>query len=266
MKKKNLLIIMVVLMVFSIQTYGTCVRILTREVFMNETVSEVKVSNSVNEILVAKVTSNIEDESKEELVNAIKKNENNLKTTKQEENNKKIEKVVSEIKESESSTTLTTPALETPILSELEKVRNDNRELGTFGRLYLPSVNLNVALYNTDISEGGIAQKVVDNRDSAAYFSVYSHQIIADHSHQGFHKIADIPIGEKAYIKKNSQQILVYKLVQKFEGMNQGSDLTDLNGRSVFDETENLIMYTCYKINEYENHVMITIWNLESNS
>lgn len=231
---------------------------------MNETMSEVKVSNSIHEIIVAKS----EETPEEKLENTSKMDEKTLKNSIQEVNNQTVEKVSSEIKKLESSTTVTTttPIIEAPINKELESVRNDSRVLGTFGRLYLPSVNLNVALYQTEISTGGEAQKIVDNRDSAAYFSIASHQIIADHSHQGFHKIANIPIGEKAYIKKTDSQIVTYQLIQKFEGMNQESDLTDLNGKSVFDEKENLIMYTCYKINEYENHVMITIWSLESNS
>ncbi len=264
MKKKNLLLIVIVLMAFSIQTYRTCTQTLKREVFMNETMSEVKVSNSIHEIIVAKSEETLE----EELENISKMNEKAIKDSKQEVNNQTLETVSSEIKKLESSTTVTTttPIIEAPINRELENVRNDSRTLGTFGRLYLPSVNLNVALYQTEIETGTEAQKIVDNRDSAAYFSVASHQIIADHSHQGFHKIADISIGEKAYIKKNDSSITTYQLIQKFEGMNQGSDLTDLNGKSVFDEKENLIMYTCYKINEYENHVMITIWSLESNS
>ena len=260
MKKKNVLIIMIVLMVFSIQTYRTFMHILKKEVFMNETVSDVRVSNPMNEIIVAKV----EDEGQEkEPENTPNKDEKNQKAINQNVSSEELETIPSEIKKSEGSTTT---VIETPTISELETVRNDNHLLGTFGRLYLPSVNLNVALYQTEISIGSEAQKIVDNRDSAAYFSVYAHQVIADHSHQGFHRIADIPIGERAYIKKNDSQIVTYKLTQKFEGMNQGSDLTDLNGKSVFDEKENLIMYTCYKINEYENHVMITIWNLESNS
>jgi len=263
MKKKNLLVIIVVLMVFSIQTYRTCLDILKREVFMNQVISEVKDSDSINKILVAKVSLNIENDKNKQETEPFKED---VKVTNQEENNKKVEKTSLEIKKQESSTTSNTPVIETPVVSELETVRKDTNVLGTFGRLYLPTVNLNVALYQTDISTGVESQKIVDQRDSAAYFSVYSHQVIADHSHQGFHKIADIQVGEKAYIKKSNQQVSVYKLTSKFEGMNLGSDLTDLNGTSVFDEKENLIMYTCYKINEYENHVMITIWSLESNS
>ena len=250
-------------MVLSIETYRTYTHIRKREIFMNETASEVKVSNGMNEVIVAKVE---EKTQKKELENTVKQENKKVTTIKKEENRESVEKTSSEIKKQEVPSTPTVSTIETPIVSEIEKVRKDTRTLGTFGRLYLPSVNLNVALYKTDVSTGNEAQKIVDNKDSAAYFLIYTHQIIADHSHQNFHKIADIPVGEKAYIKKSDSEVIVYKLVQKFEGINAESDLTDLNGKSVFDEKENLIMYTCYKINEYENHVMITIWNLESNS
>ena len=257
---------MLVLMVLSIETYKTYMHILKKEVYMNETSSEVKVSNVMNEIIVAKLEDKKEEKESENLENTVKHENKVITTTKKEENIKTIENPSSEIKKQETPITPMISTIETPVVSELEKIRKDTRSLGTFGRLYLPSVNLNVALYKTEISTGNEVQKIVDNKDSAAYFSVYTHKIIADHSHQSFHKIEDIPVGEKAYIKKNDSEVMVYKLVQRFEGINAGSDLTDLNGKSIFDEKENLIMYTCYKISEYENHVIITIWNLESNS
>jgi len=87
--------------------------------------------------------------------------------------------------------------------------------------------------------------------------------VIADHNHQGFRRIIDISVGDKAYLKKTDGQISVYRMTQKFEGMNLGQDLTDLNGNSVFNGDGSLIMYTCYKTLEYDNHVMVTIWQLE---
>lgn len=148
--------------------------------------------------------------------------------------------------------------------NELDMVKKNDLLLGTVGRLFIPSVDLNVGVYNADITKVETTQKIVDNRDSAAYFHMNHQYIIADHNYQGFNRISDIPIGGKAYIKKANGQISVYRMTNRLEGENLGYDLTDLNGKSVLDGRGDLIMYTCYKTYEYLNHVMIVIWELES--
>ena len=157
--------------------------------------------------------------------------------------------------------------LETPVVPQVvdpvEAIRQNEESLGTLGRLFLPSVDFSVAVYSTSLSDGDHAQKIVDDRDSAAYFQIHNQSVIADHNHQGFHRIIDIQVGEKAYIKNSNGQIQVYRMTKKFEGMNLGYDLTDLNEKSVLDGESDLILYTCYKISEYDNHVMITFWELE---
>ncbi len=188
-----------------------------------------------------------------------------------EEKEIQVEKEIKEVVNTPSPILTETPTvqetpsvLETPVLPDvIETIRRNESSLGTLGRLFLPSVDFNVAVYSTDLSDGNNAQKIVDQKDSAAYFQIRNHSVIADHNHQGFHRIIDLEIGDKAYIKTSDGQIQVYRMTQKFEGMNLGSDLTDLNGKSAFDLESDLILYTCYKIYEYENHVMITMWELE---
>ncbi len=151
--------------------------------------------------------------------------------------------------------------IESPSLSEIDTVYQNTDILGTYGRLYIPSVDLNVGLYSVDMTSN-VAQKIVDDYDSAAYFEFNNQNVIADHNHQGFHKIINIPISEKAYIKKADGSVDTYQLTQKFEGKNLEYDLVDLNDQSVFNNPNALIMYTCYKMSEYDNHIMITIFQL----
>ena len=73
-----------------------------------------------------------------------------------------------------------------PDFLEIIKQRNDS--LGTYGRLYLPTISLTVGVYNANIykNENYNAQTIVDNKDSAAYYEFKGKYIIADHNYQGF--------------------------------------------------------------------------------
>lgn len=149
----------------------------------------------------------------------------------------------------------------TSLENELDIIKKDTNILGTYGRIFVPSVDLDVALYLADMTSNNV-QKVVDDRDSAAYFDFNNQNVIADHNHQGFHKIIDMSIGDFAYIKKTDGSIDTYQMTDKFEGENIVYDLVDLSGNSVLNGKSSLVMYTCYKMSEYDNHVMITIFQL----
>ena len=51
---------------------------------------------------------------------------------------------------------------------------SESEKLGTVGRLFLPSIDLNVAVYNANLNtdENYNAQSIVDKVDSAAYFKL----------------------------------------------------------------------------------------------
>lgn len=146
-------------------------------------------------------------------------------------------------------------------ISEIDIISQNVDTLGTYGRLFIPSVNLNVALYLADMTTNEV-QGIVNRWDSAAYFDFNNQNVIADHNHQGFHKIIDTSVGDFAYIKKVDGSIDTYRMTNKFEGQNTVYDLVDLNGVSALNGSSSLVMYTCYKMNEYDNHVMITTFQL----
>ncbi len=185
---------------------------------------------------------------------AIKKEKESIEAkeeTEQEANNTQ-EETATEVVERVQTTT--------NYYSESEIIRRSNDSLGTAGRIYLPTINLNVGINYANFydDENYNAQEIVDREDSAAYFQFGSKTTIADHNYQGFNKIINLSIGAKAYIKKSNGAIEVYQLNNKFAGKNISADLTDSNGNSVQNMNGNLIIYTCYGVG---NGIMVTLWD-----
>ena len=269
-KRYILLILSIIVLTFSFGISRICISTSSKDSFVEESTKE------ETKIVSVKKKEKVKDKEKEASLEvpveeelAISKEEVAIKETKEIT----IKKEETKIKQT-SSVSIEAPSiqdkssvLETSVAPQVvdpvETIRQNGESLGTLGRLFLPSVDFSVAVYSTSLSDGDHAQKIVDDRDSAAYFQIRNQSVIADHNHQGFHRIIDIVVGEKAYIKNSDGQIQVYKMTNKLEGMNLGYDLTDLNEKSVLDGESDLILYTCYKISEYDNHVMITFWELE---
>lgn len=68
------------------------------------------------------------------------------------------------------------------------------RRPNMYGRLVIPSVGVNVALFAV------VSQAAADAQDSAAYFPFKNYMLVADHWNQGFWKIKRCSVGTKAYI------------------------------------------------------------------
>lgn len=143
--------------------------------------------------------------------------------------------------------------------NNIAKIRNNNKPLGDAGRLFFSSIDFNVALYNADLYKKGDSQRIVDNIDSASYSYLNDIIIIADHDFQGFKDIIQNNIGDYAYIKKSENTISRFQMTEKLIGLNLGYDLTDLNGNSILNKKNILIIYTCYSTDK-DNSVLITLW------
>ncbi len=136
------------------------------------------------------------------------------------------------------------------------------RRSGMIGRLSIPSVGINVALFGRSIYIN--SQDIVDNADSAAYlydeYGYYGMDIIADHKHQGFSAIKKtIPYETYAYIDYGTY-VQKYICTANFAGHNTGEALTDENYVTISSTNSNTIcMYTC---NDSWKNVTITIWQL----
>lgn len=96
-----------------------------------------------------------------------------------------------------------------------------------YGRFYIPSVDINVALYTT-VNGDHRSQDIVDAQDSAAYR--ISHHggcgFIADHWNQGFINIKNVEIGDYSYVyKRETNDIITYECIYSCYGSNDGDEI-----------------------------------------
>ena len=133
------------------------------------------------------------------------------------------------------------------------------------GRLYIPDVGIDVALYRSN------AQGVVDRKDSAAYFDLATHpmhMIVADHWTQGFATLKDVAVGMEAYIIHKDGVTTYYKCIEVLDGHNTGHIITDSRYREVVSKSD-LLMYTC--IDGWKNvrvvlcDIVVMVWDEEEN-
>lgn len=122
-----------------------------------------------------------------------------------------------------------------------------------YGRLYIPSVGIDVALYR------GVSQSATDRADSAAIFAYgsYDGEIIADHNNQDFSKLFNVVVGTTGYIQLSNGNVINIKCVEVINGHNTGTELTDENYNVVMGKYDYL-MYTCR--NGWKN-IRICQWN-----
>lgn len=106
------------------------------------------------------------------------------------------------------------------IFSELLEVENDTGRLGDYGRLIIPEVGVNVAVFYTEDNFDNEAQVITDAWDSAVYMPWVGDQaMIADHWTQGFINIKDCREGTRAYIKREDS-IEMYVCTEMATGNN----------------------------------------------
>lgn len=126
------------------------------------------------------------------------------------------------------------------------------------GRLYIPDVSVNVALFNTSNLSAKERQYVVDLLDSAAVFYLSSQCIIGDHDLQGFQNIRDVIENKTvAYIQKGSYTD-TYICTEIGDGHNTGTTITDKNNLPIEERNDaDIIMYTC---NGCWQNITYTVW------
>lgn len=132
------------------------------------------------------------------------------------------------------------------IQSEYIGVDESMEVLGDVGRLMIPSVGVDVAVYYADETQGDYAQAIVDRQDSAVY-TIWHGGIpyIADHWSQGFINIKDCKIGTKAYLKRPGS-IDVFECVEVTTGHNLETDMITEDGIYIENKQGcDLCMFTC---------------------
>ena len=122
-----------------------------------------------------------------------------------------------------------------------------------YGRLHIPSVGINVALYK------GNSQAITDRTDSANIFSngSYSGKAIADHNNQEFSKLFGVQVGTQGYIELADGGTINIQCIDVLNGYNFGVDIVDEYCVGVMDRAD-YTMYTC--LDSWEN-VRICLWN-----
>lgn len=128
---------------------------------------------------------------------------------------------------------------------------------GTYGRLYLSGFDVALYDYNVNTYSDLSLQNIVDNWDSAAYYTSANKLVIADHDTQGFSALIYLSEGDTAYIKFEDGSTIWYRLIMKAKGYNTGPDLVDTENNSFYNMDSDLIMYTCY-----DGGIMVTLWVL----
>lgn len=121
---------------------------------------------------------------------------------------------------------------------------------GDQGRLFLPSINTSVALYNVNIrtSSDEELQQVVDNYDSAMYsLDEYAGPgiVIGDHRSQSFKNIGHIKVGQQAFIENADGSRQYYKCISiDRHGRNTGDYLLDSDNVDAWTY-DCLTLYAC---------------------
>lgn len=132
---------------------------------------------------------------------------------------------------------------------------DDTNHRGFYGRLYVPSADIDVALYLSN------KQSVVDRQDSAAMFRLSYRPkvwIIADHNTQSFASMTDIEVGDEATIVKHEGGEILLECTEVFDGHNTGHGLTDNHGVNIVGPYP-YVTYTCIG---YWRNIRICQWSV----
>lgn len=125
---------------------------------------------------------------------------------------------------------------------------------GMVGRLLIPSVGINVALYTDGegATEEEKLQNICDRADAAAFFDDGSGYLIADHNNQAFQVLGNVQQGDRAFILRG-HSILSLECDLRMDAHNYGKGIVDAEGNYV----SSLSDYVCYTCKENWNNVSV---------
>lgn len=132
---------------------------------------------------------------------------------------------------------------------------------GTHGRIEIPALRISLPLYE---AKNGNAQKIVDDKNSAAYINWRTQVAIVDHSGQdGFERLAKaqpgITIGYIDFQNRQEKILCVKKQVGHIL-LGEKNKLVDANWKQA-NSNGGIVMYTCIKKSaENVMDVWLTYW------
>lgn len=152
---------------------------------------------------------------------------------------------------------------EEDVIATIINLEADDRELGNYGRIFIPSQNysakLNNATYDIPSDNTKLFQEWVDADDCAATYMYGAQRIIADHSNQGFDCIRNLHKGDKIYIVRETDETLVYECTDELTGYNNGQLFTD-DGKSLREmNLDGISLYTCASSTD-SYHIVIRVF------
>ena len=172
----------------------------------------------------------------------------------------RVKKTMEEVKVSSSGANNSDKSIVKPYAEELAKVADEmNSRYGMVGRLIIPDVGINVALFDTEL--GIDAQVLVNRVDSACMFpaGIWGDEaLIGDHNYQGFDGIKSAVANKTiAYINDGST-FTGYVCTFVGKGYRTDDGLYNKNWGSIFnDNSGGLCMYTC---NGSSGSITYTFW------
>lgn len=124
------------------------------------------------------------------------------------------------------------------------------------GRLYIPDVEIDVALYRTNL------QWVCDLKDAACYFDLYGSDcmLIADHVTQSFGPLLDVVEGDTAYINLKTGETVRMVCTDVFDGYDTDHAIVDGDRKDARRDADYL-MYTCIP-DSRNKEVRICLWDI----
>ena len=128
---------------------------------------------------------------------------------------------------------------------------DDNNYPGFYGRLHIPAVGIDVALYSSS------SQYVCNRADSCCYFYFNGSTVMGDHSNQAFRTLTSVSTGMTAYIDLAGGGRLNLLCTGVLNGHNHRDYFSDsnyncLNGAGPY------ITYTCTSRDGF--HIRICLW------
>lgn len=121
-----------------------------------------------------------------------------------------------------------------------QQVASERARRGSLGRLSIPSVGIDVAVF------GGMSQGIVDAADSAALFGLHGGSIIGDHNYQGFGRIRNMRVGSYAYFEDGNTKTRYVCTGKITNGTNTKADLVNASGGCVCGGAPGgYVLYTC---------------------
>lgn len=137
----------------------------------------------------------------------------------------------------------------------------DGKKIGDVGRLYIPSVGYQAAVYNCSNKSYNYKQRITDNKDSASYITCRGKKTayIGDHNTDGFENMKkSIPEETYAYICKDDGTVDKYVCMEKHSKGRYTGTVYDENDVEIFNSGYDIAMVTC---NGSYLSVTITYWN-----